>query len=115
MSKFNEFYVNVMADENKKKKLESILDGGSMLNADDGKLKKIGELAKELGYDISVEEAKDFFEMDGKELDDDALESVAGGKGQTYHTDVYICGTGGQAGVDEGNFGEGAQPVNRTV
>ena len=72
-----------------------------------------GELAKKIGFDISETEFHDY--VSGGELDDDDLDSVAGGKGETYYKDVvvYHCDVGGQAGIDDKNFGPNAKPVNR--
>ena len=60
MSKVSDFYAKVMADETLKSQIVSILAGVSIENAEDEQLEKIGGLAKGLGFDISVEEAKEY-------------------------------------------------------
>lgn len=103
MSIISEFYSRVMTDEESKKKLEDILAGVDIQNVSDAQLREIGKLAENLGYAISIEEATEYLRAEDMELDDSDLDSVAGGKGQTYYNDTYICEVGGQAGYDEGN------------
>lgn len=90
MSKVSDFYAKVMSDEGTKAKLGNILGGKSINEADDEQLKKIGGLAKELGFEITVEEAKNYLKGDNTELDDDDLDAVAGGK--VYEPGKCPCG-----------------------
>ena len=78
-SKISEFYGKVMADENLKAKLEKILDGKDITEATDDQLKQIGDIAKELGYNFTLEDVKDFTKSGDVQLSDDALDAVAGG------------------------------------
>lgn len=103
MSKISDFYAAAIADTVAKKKLEDILGKNDVSAASDEQLLKIGELAKQLGFEITIDEAKDFLRRDEAELDDEELEAAAGGKGQTYYTEVHICEVGGQAGYDDDN------------
>ena len=79
MSKVSEFYSKAVSEETSAKKLAEILGGKDMSKATDEQLLAVGKLASELGYDITIDEAKAFL-SDG-ELDEDDLDSVAGGKG----------------------------------
>lgn len=81
MSKISDFYAKAMADESAKAKLEAILGGKEFSEASEEELTKIGELAKELGYEITLEEVKEFLNPAEAELEDDDLDTVAGGKG----------------------------------
>ena len=45
----------------------------------DDQLKEIGEIAKGLGFDITLEEAKAYLKSVEEELSDKALDAVAGG------------------------------------
>lgn len=83
MSKVSEFYAKALADDSAKKELIVILGDNKIENASDEQLKKVGELAKKLGYDITVEEAKAYLNGDNAELDEDDLDAVAGGKGSS--------------------------------
>ncbi len=75
----SDFYAKVMADEAVKKQITDILGGTPIENADDEQLKKIGDIAKGMGFNISVEEAKAYFGANEEELSDESLEAVAGG------------------------------------
>lgn len=83
MKKITEFYTKAISNEGTKAKLEEILGGKPINEADDKQLKKIGELAKELGFEITVEEAKDYLSGNNAALGDDDLDAVAGGKTPT--------------------------------
>lgn len=101
MSKVSEFYAKAISDEGAKAKLGEILGGKTINEADDEQLKKIGGLAKELGFEITIEEAKDYLNGDNAELDDDDLDAVAGGKGEVS----INCGNGNTIGGDVGGGG----------
>lgn len=103
MSKINDFYVTAISNADSRKRLEEILGGNNIFEASDEQFVKIGELAKSLGFDINIDEARDFLCSDEGEIGDDELDSVAGGKNQTYYTEVHICEVGGQAGYDDDN------------
>jgi hypothetical protein len=79
MSKMTDFYTKVMADKETAQRFEAILAGKQIQEADDAQLERIGILAKQLGFDITLEEAKAYFAQD-KKLGENELEAVAGGK-----------------------------------
>ncbi len=89
MSTISDFYAKVMADEAVKKQITDILGGTPIENADDEQLKKIGEVAKGMGFNISVEEAKKYFSANEEELSDESLEAVAGGAVDNCKTSRY--------------------------
>jgi hypothetical protein len=89
MSKVSDFYVKATADESAKKELSAILGGKKIDDATDEELVKIGELAKKLGFDITVDEAKAYLNGDDAELDDNDLDAVAGGKGSSRENTIY--------------------------
>ena len=77
MSKFNDFYAKVMADDALKAEVIKVLGDSTFEKATDDQLAKIGEIAKGAGFEFTTAEAKAHFE--GGELDDDELDAVAGG------------------------------------
>ena len=83
--KIAEFYAKVTEDDALKAKLEKILGGNDITEATDDQLKKIGDIAKEMGYNFTIDEVKDFIASGEVQLSDDALDNVAGGvnKGAT--------------------------------
>ena len=95
MSKFNDFFAKVMADDALKTEVIKVLGDSKFENATDEQLAKIGEIAKGAGFEFTAAEAKAHF--DGGELDDDELDAVAGGKGDHVQIDVrkidYESGT----------------------
>lgn len=98
MNKITEFYSKAILDDTMKKKLNDILKGVDINSANDSQLKKIGEIANEMGYDISLEEAKAFINAEELSLSDEDLDAVAGGgKGDRYETDIHVCQIGGSA------------------
>lgn len=80
MSKVSEFYAKAVADESAKKELITILGDKKFTEASDDQLAKIGELAKRLGFEITIDEAKAYLNGDHSELDEEELDAVAGGK-----------------------------------
>lgn len=90
MNKVTEFYAKALADESSKAELASILGESRIQDASDEQLKKIGQLAEKLGYEITVQEAKDYLNGSETELGEEDLEAVAGGKGGN----TYICNNG---------------------
>jgi hypothetical protein len=100
MSKITDFYAKAIEDEASRTELVKIIGDKSFEEATDEQLAQVGELAKKLGYDISVEEAKAYLNGDDAELDDDDLDAVAGGKGAGYEPiDVMGVGGGGSSSV----------------
>lgn len=81
MSKVSDFYAKALADDSAKKELIVILGDNKIEDASDEQLTKVGALAKKLGFDITVDEAKAYLSGDNAELDEDDLDAVAGGKG----------------------------------
>ena len=79
MNKVSEFYSKVLADDKIKAKVDKILGMKDISDATDDELKKIGEIAKELGYDLTIDEARKFIRETEVILSDDALDQVAGG------------------------------------
>ena len=82
MEKIAEFYGKVMADKDLHAKLSEILANKPIVDASDEELQKIGALAKTLGFDIDLSEAKAYLQSDMAKVSDEALDAVAGGKGQ---------------------------------
>lgn len=99
MSKVAEFYQKAMADPAAKAELAAILNGKDIAAATEEDLAKIGEVAKKLGYEITVEEAKEYLNPAEAELSDDDLDAVAGGKGDPGVSIGCTTG-GGQLGGD---------------
>lgn len=79
MSKVADFYAKAVADKEAKAKLDKVLGGKDMDALTDAQLKEIGEIAKGLGFDITLEEAKAYLKSVEEELSDKALDAVAGG------------------------------------
>lgn len=89
MSKIADFYSTVMQDDILKKELVEILEEKSILEANDKQLMEIGKIAEKLGVEISLDEAKNFLSGNDMELDDNDLDAVAGGKGETSKIELY--------------------------
>ncbi|MGP1406689.1 Nif11-like leader peptide family RiPP precursor [Selenomonas sp.] len=79
MSKMSDFYTKVVSDAGLRAKVDAVLAGKDIANLTDEELQKIGEIAKEAGFDISLDEAKEYLAAEAKELSDEALDAVAGG------------------------------------
>ena len=107
MSKVADFYAKVLANEELQGKLGNILQGKNIVEATDDDLKKIGEVAKAEGFDITLEEARDYIQSDEAAVSDEALDAVAGGaqkgdfkcegknSGNQDKTDSNLSGVGG--------------------
>ena len=93
--KIAEFYTKVTEDENCKAEVEKILGGKEITEATDDQLKAIGEIAKKMGYNFTIDEVKDFIASGDVQLSDDALDNVAGG----VNKGVTSC-TGNNAGTN---------------
>jgi predicted ribosomally synthesized peptide with nif11-like leader len=81
MSAMNDLYLKVSKDAGALEKFSKIVAETGADQAAQGK--RLVEFAKELGYDITVEEIAEFFEAQAaksSELDDAELDAVAGGK-----------------------------------
>ena len=79
MSKVADFYGKVMASPELQGKVGNVLAGKNIADASDDQLKEIGEIAKGLGFDIDLEEAKQYISSDAVKVSDEALDAVAGG------------------------------------
>ena len=95
MSKMQDFYVKALSTEEGKKKIESILGGKQIQELNDTELKNLGSFAKELGFEISLDEAKIYLNSDAK-LSENELDTVAGGT----KVDVYADFRDGETGVN---------------
>ena len=104
MSKIADFYAKVIADKGLRDKVAGILKGKDINQATDEQLAQIGELAKSTGYDVTLEEAKAYIESDAKDLSDEALDNVAGGKSTQcsgdYSGNVYVTVESGSSSDD---------------
>ena len=78
-NKLAEFYAEITSDENLKATLEKILAGKNITEVTDAQLKEIGEIAKDLGYNFTIKEFKDFINFGDVQLSEDELAAVAGG------------------------------------
>ena len=92
MSKVADFYAKAMGNEDAKAKIAKVIGGKGVEELTDDQLKEIGEIAKGLGFDITLEEAKAYLKSVEEELSDKALDAVAGG-GATG--DGINCKSGG--------------------
>ncbi len=79
MSKMADFYSKVMADKDLQTKLKGILGDKNIADATDADLEKIGDLAKEAGFAITLAEAKEYLSANETVVSDEALDAVAGG------------------------------------
>ena len=87
MSQISEFYAKVSEDEALKQQIQTIVGDTEFEELTDEQLRQIGELAKAQGFTVSLAEAKEFFAEGGGELALDALDAVAGGKGDKIKID----------------------------
>ena len=76
--KIAEFYAKA-TDAALKAKVDKILGGNDITTATDEQLKAIGEVAKENGYNFTLDEVKEFIASGEVQLSDDAPDNVAGG------------------------------------
>ena len=79
MSKMADFYSKVMTDKALLSKLKDILGDKHITDASDADLEKIGALAKEAGFEITLAEAKEYLSANETVVSDEALDAVAGG------------------------------------
>ncbi len=97
MSKFTDFYEALLQNEEAKKQVLDILGEKALSQADDQELEAISSIAGQLGYEISGEEARKYFQDEEKELDEDELDAVAGGKRGEVRVHYIYCEIGGSA------------------
>ncbi len=94
MSKMAEFYAKVSDDEKLLAKGNKILDGTEVTEATDAQLLEIGKLAKEAGFDFTLEEVKGYLASGELDLGDESLGDVAGGGDTGKHTEMHCDGAG---------------------
>lgn len=80
MSKVTEFYKAAIADDAVKQEINDIFGQTKLEDASDEQLEKVGEVAKRLGFDISLEEAREYLNSEHKELSDPELGELASNK-----------------------------------
>lgn len=78
MNKVAEFYTKVMQDEDIKKEFLAFAGKKEADDFTDEEFKKLKQLSKRIGFDITEEEIKSYFQSE-KELSDEELDNVAGG------------------------------------
>ena len=89
MDKFKQFYAQAVADDAVKDEVKKILGKTPIKDATDDQLIKLGELAKTLGLDIALDEAKAYLAKshdDEGEISANELQAVAGGKSEVTST-----------------------------
>lgn len=79
MGKVTEFLNKVMADEAAKAEFEALIGVRKERELNDDDFQKIVELSEKLGAAVTLDEVKDFFSGNGRELSDEELAGVAGG------------------------------------
>ena len=99
MSKIADFYGKVMASPELQGKVANVLAGRNIADASDDQLKEIGEIAKSLGFDIDLEEAKKYISSDAVKVSDEALDAVAGG----LQKGTFKCSGKNAGNKDESN------------
>ncbi|MDO4273664.1 MAG: hypothetical protein Q4D16_08340 [Eubacteriales bacterium] len=88
MDKFQQFYEK-LTESGKEKEFQEILlkyhpNAASFADIGEEAWKEVGKMAEDMGYSIKPEEAVEYFSGEEIELDEDDLDSVAGGKGKNY-------------------------------
>ena len=79
MRKFAEFMDKVMADEAAKAEFGAVIGARKERELSDEDFQKIVELSEKLGAAVTLDEVKDFFSGDGRELSEEELEGVTAG------------------------------------
>lgn len=100
MNKFHEFYAALLNNEKAKNQVEKILGDRAIEQVGDDELAKIGEIAQQLGYEITLEEARAYLNAEEQELDEDDLDAVAGGKVGDVRVHIIQCEIGGSCEPD---------------
>ena len=92
MSKIKELYDKVAEDLTLQEKFFKIM-GGVEVAGEDATKQKLIEFAKDAGYDVTLDEMKDFFqeaaESKDRALSEAELDMVAGGKGTNAFTGLF--------------------------
>ena len=99
MGKMKQLYEKVGEDSTLQEKFNEILEAAQKAGPEETE-KKLVAFAKEAGYEVSLDEMKDFFkelaENDKGELSDAELDMVAGGKSLTgiFHVFTSVASAG---------------------
>ena len=80
MSKVADFYAKVIADEALRSKATEIIGGKNPDELGDDELGKLVKFAGEEGYAVTVAEVKEYLASGVRDLSDEAMDAVAGGK-----------------------------------
>ncbi|MDO4273663.1 MAG: hypothetical protein Q4D16_08335 [Eubacteriales bacterium] len=88
-NKFMEFYNTITADKELEEEFKNIYlrhnkKGTPMNKVSRETFEDLVPLCSRCGFDITAEEAAEFFSVDEMELSENELDSVAGGKGDVY-------------------------------
>ena len=84
MSKIAEFYAKVIADEALRNKATELIDGKTVDELGDDEIAKLVEFAGEEGYAVTAAEVKEYLASGVRDLSDEAMDAVAGGKQKGY-------------------------------
>lgn len=85
MGKFAEFLDKVMADETARTEFDAVIGVRKERELNDGDFQKIVGLSEKLGVAVTLDEVKDFFSGNGRELSEEELAGVvAGGSGGVF-------------------------------
>ena len=84
MSKIAEFYAKVIADEALRNKATELIAGKTVDELGDDELAKLVKFAGEEGYAVTVAEVKEYLASGVRDLSDEAMDAVAGGKQKGY-------------------------------
>lgn len=108
MTKMKELYKKVAADADLQQKVSKILEAAG--EDADAAGKNLVAFAKEQGYDVTVDEIKEFFnslsEISDGPLSEEELDVVAGGKvsiGNVSLGNIFVACKGGGGGGGGGN------------
>ena len=80
MSQIAEFYAKVIADEALRNKATELIGGKNVDELGDDELGKLVKFAVEEGYAVTVAEVKEYLASGVRDLSDEAMDAVAGGK-----------------------------------
>lgn len=79
MSAVADFYIQAMKSDVWREKFSAIIKGKNVEEITDDQLAQLGNLAREMGFDITLEEAKAYLASEEAILSDEAMDAVAGG------------------------------------
>ena len=114
MGKFAEFMDKVMADETARAEFDAVIGVRKERELSDDDFQKIVGLSEKLGAAVMLDEVKDFFSGNGRELSEEELAGVAGGYGEPrtmcwlykcpmcgeeFYCTFYVGSSGFMAGV----------------